>query len=62
MPMSLRAFGRRVGVSHTAIRKAIENGRLERSIGYDKGRPVVRDVALAECEWSDNRDPAKVRE
>ena len=59
--LSLRAFARRVGVDEAAVRKGIRNGRLERSIGQRRGRPVILDVALAMREWADNRDPAKGR-
>jgi hypothetical protein len=59
---SLRAVARQLGVAEGAVRKAIRTGRLERSVGRDaNGRPVITDLALAEREWRENRDPAKVR-
>jgi len=51
--VSLRAFGREIGVSDTAIRKAIKAKRLNKSLGADaKGRPCIADVELAKYEWS----------
>ena len=59
--LSVLAFARRVQVDEKAVRKAIKNGRLERSIGYENGRPVILDAEVAEREWNDNRDPSRVR-
>jgi hypothetical protein len=50
-PLSLRAFGRQLGVSDTAVRKAIRSGRLRRSVGEHRGRPVIVSVSLATEEW-----------
>jgi response regulator of citrate/malate metabolism len=62
MRLTLRELARRLGVSHTAIRKAIRSGRLEQSIRYDElGRPFVADGALAAREWEANYDPSKQR-
>lgn len=49
--MSLRALGRELNVSLTAVQKAIRSGRLRRSIGRDARGPYVVDVALAKREW-----------
>jgi hypothetical protein len=60
--MSLREVARRLGVTHGRIQRAIETGRLERSIGYDARQvPYVRSFALAVEEWERNRDDAQVR-
>jgi hypothetical protein len=60
--LSVYAFAGRVGVDVAAVRKAIRNGRLERSIAKDiNGRPIIADVGLAEQEWSANRAGAKLK-
>lgn len=60
--VTLRGLARRLHVSANAVRKAIENGRLERSLGRDsRGRPVIADEALAVREWRQNRDASRVR-
>jgi hypothetical protein len=50
--VSIREFGRRVGVSDTAIRKAIDAGKIVRAIGTNpnNGRPTL-DYYLALEEW-----------
>jgi hypothetical protein len=50
--ISIREFGRRVGVSDTAIRKAIDAGKIVRAIGTNpnNGRPTL-DYDLALEEW-----------
>ena len=50
--LSLRAFAKRLNVSHTAVQKAIDSGRLKRSIAREKGRPYIADPALALKEWA----------
>ena len=60
---SLRAFARRVGVTPRAVRKAVENGRLERAVGRPSaGAPCIVDIHLALREWTDNADPARRRD
>jgi phage terminase Nu1 subunit (DNA packaging protein) len=49
---SLRALARALGVSHTAVVKGVESGRLARSVGRLRGRPVILDVGLAAEEWA----------
>jgi hypothetical protein len=45
---TLRGLAKLLHVSHSAIRKAISNGRLERCVGRDtRGRPTILDTALA---------------
>ena len=49
--ISIREFGRRVGVSDTAVRKAIEAGKIVNALGINpnNGRPTLKyDVALQE--------------
>jgi transcriptional regulator with XRE-family HTH domain len=46
--LSLRALAKRLGVSHTAVRKGVESGRLSASIARGK----VIDVGLARTEWA----------
>jgi hypothetical protein len=52
--MSIRAFAAAAGVSHTAIRKAIAAGKLQKSIAREGGKPRVVDVALALEEYRAN--------
>ncbi len=53
---SLRAFAKRVGVSHTAVAKAVRVKRLHRSIERNaRGTPRVADIKLALQEWNANR-------
>jgi hypothetical protein len=62
LKITIRELARRLGVSHTAIRKGIRNGRLERSVGDDyRGRPFIADAELAAGEWAVNYDPSKER-
>ncbi len=52
---TFRAFAKAIGVSHQAVSKAAQTGRLSRSLGRDRhGRPCIADVALARREWCDN--------
>lgn len=48
-----------VGVTERAVRKAIETGRLERSVQYVAGKPTIADPVLAAKEWTENRDPSR---
>src|SRR4051794_7441234 len=51
--VSLREFGRSIGVSDTAVRKGIKAGRLAKSFGKnDKNQPVITDFELARREWT----------
>lgn len=53
--MSVNAYAEHIGVRIRAVQKAIEAGRLERSIGHDAhGKPQIIDVALADQEWNTN--------
>jgi len=56
-PMDVAAFARRVGLTHRAIQKAIETGRLTKSIVYVGGAAKVGDPDLAEQELAANTRP-----
>lgn len=61
--LSVSAFAKRLGVDEKAVRKAIQNGRLERGVGRDaRGAPVITDVDVAGLEFRQNRDASKVRD
>jgi hypothetical protein len=53
--MSLREFAKRVRCNESTVRRGIESGRLELSVGYANGRPFIADVELAEQEWVGNK-------
>lgn len=55
--ISKREFARRVGVSHTAVNKAVETGRL----CYSPGTRML-DFETARGEWFDNADIRKMSE
>jgi phage terminase Nu1 subunit (DNA packaging protein) len=52
--MSVRAFARLIGVSHTSVQNAIREGRLVRSVTRTSttGTPVITDPDLARQEWA----------
>jgi phage terminase Nu1 subunit (DNA packaging protein) len=56
-PISLRAYAKRRGVSAEAVSKAIESGRLERSVVVVAGEPKIADAELADREWAANTRP-----
>lgn len=49
---SLGRLARKLGVSGTAVQKAVRSGRLCESVGRDKLGPYVLDEALALREWA----------
>lgn len=58
--LSVRAFARELDVSHTAVQKAIESGRLQKSVGRDaRRRPFIADVDLARKEWAEGATKAR---
>lgn len=60
--MSLREYGRRKGISHTAVQQAINSGRLVKSIAKSEaGHWKIADEALADQEWTENTDQASPR-
>lgn len=58
--VGIRALAREIGVSHEAVRKAIEDGRLKGSVSR-RGRHYEIDVDLAKSEWAANTNAAKQR-
>lgn len=49
--MGVREYARHAGVSHTAVQKAIAEGRIRNAVFRDeKGRPKI-DPELADTEW-----------
>ncbi|KKL12506.1 hypothetical protein LCGC14_2535060, partial [marine sediment metagenome] len=50
----LLAYSKIRGVSARAVSKAVQSGRLVRSIVMVRGKPKIADVALADREWVDN--------
>lgn len=63
MAVSLRAFGRMIGVSGEAVRKAIATGRIPAAaVGQQtrgkKASPVIINPDLAARGWHENTNPA----
>lgn len=56
--LSMNAYGKHQGVSHTAVRKAVDSGRLSKSVVRD-GEKILINKALADVEWLKNTDRAK---
>lgn len=53
--LSVRAFAKTLGVSHVAVLKAIERGRLRLSVRVNpRGHAEIHNVELAKREWADN--------
>jgi hypothetical protein len=55
--LSLRAFAKRHQVDEKAVRKAVQSGRLSKSLGSVKGKPFIADPELADAEWITNSQP-----
>lgn len=60
MPLSLRAYAERRGVSAEAVSQAVKRGRLSASIVRVGGRPKIRDPDLADREWAESTRPDMV--
>ena len=58
MGVSIREYARHRGCSHEAVRRAIQAGRLKRSV-TKVGRVTDIDVELADQEWTNNTDDTK---
>ena len=60
LPMGIRAYAFRRGVTSPAVTKAVRDGRLKASIVYVDGQPKIGDPDLADREWVDgsSRSPA----
>lgn len=59
VPISLRAYGKRRGVSGEAVSRAIKSGRLARSVTYVGNTPKIADQELADQEWEANTDSTR---
>lgn len=58
--ISIRKYAQERGISHVAVLKAIQSGRLVKSITHDAaGKPKIGDPDLADSEWAANTDQAK---
>jgi len=66
--VSLREFGRLIGVSGEAVRKAISGGRIPadvvgtKTLTSGRKRPVITDTARARAAFHANTDPAFQRD
>lgn len=60
-PISVRAYARRRKVSHTAVQRAITDGRLVRSVLRAGDGTAQILPALADREWSRSTSPAHSR-
>lgn len=66
-PISLREFGRILGISGEAVRKAVDTGRIpaaavgEISLSSGRKRPAIINVQLAQTAFVRNTDQNQVR-
>lgn len=60
MGITPAAYAARRGVSDRAVRKAIESGRLSRSVTQNGNRWLI-EPEIADLEWDRNTAPQKVR-
>lgn len=60
-PLSIRAYARRRGVSHTAVRKAMLDGRIGDAVRRDAAGRVAIDPLAADALWEARTDPAQAR-
>jgi hypothetical protein len=59
--LSVKEYAEHRGVSHTAVHKAIKEGRLKQSVTKDRKTGYFKiDAAIADEEWSRNTDPSRV--
>ena len=59
--ISLREYGRRIGTSDTAVRKAIKAEKIVRGVVYDtNGKPYIIP-SIANAEWAKSYDPSYER-
>lgn len=58
-PLSMRAYAKHRNVSPEAVRKAINAGRLDKSLTrrHGDGTPKIADVELADREWEAKTQP-----
>ncbi len=59
--LSVSAYAQHRGVSHTAVQRAIADGRLSRSLVLAPGRPPQLLPSLADLEWEAHTSPAHAR-
>ncbi len=59
--LGIKAYARRAGVSPPAVRRAIDDGRLKKSIEFDKRGRASIDPRLADREWARNTNTRKSR-
>lgn len=52
--LTLSEFARAIGVSPSKVTRAVQSGRLRKSLGKALGKVVIRNEALAREEWSGN--------
>jgi hypothetical protein len=57
---SLRAYAKHRGCHLNAVQRAIASERIRQAVVRVDGVPKITDFALADREWSDNTDSAKV--
>ncbi len=60
-PVSVSAFARMTGVSHTAVQKAIADKRLVRAVIREPGAPPKLLASIATAEWRDRSSPGHRR-
>jgi hypothetical protein len=58
-PLSLRGYAKHRGVTLGAVQRAIESGRLVKSLTKVNGATKIADPAAADGEWAANTDPAR---
>lgn len=54
--ISLREYARRLGVSDTAVRKAIKAGKIVKGVVRKDGKPFIVQ-SVADAEWRENHKP-----
>ena len=52
--ISVSAYAKIRGVTHKAVRDAIQSGRLTKSITWHGGKPKIADTEMADKEWDTN--------
>ena len=61
LPLSVRAYARRRGVTHTAVQRAIADRRLVRSLVQQGGEAPQVLASIADVEWNERTSPAHSR-
>jgi hypothetical protein len=60
-PISVSAFARARRLTHSAVRRAIDDGRLRDSVVQRDGMPPRILASLADIEWRERTSPAHTR-